>query len=102
MNNTVTANSVLQAASKHMQDRSATYDKPEGERSMKTTVEAFNAVMGTNITEAQGWAFMVFLKAVRAFQREGYHPDSWEDMSAYVALAAEAKAKEEPQHETRS
>lgn len=90
----VTAASVLTAAPQHMQDRAATYDRPEGERSMAATVAAFNAITGAEMTEAQGWLFMAVLKQVRLFQRPGYHADSAEDAAAYVALMAEAKAKE--------
>jgi len=90
----VTPYGVLEAARKHMLDRAATYDSPEGERSMKATVQAFNAIHGTELTEAQGWTFMTLLKLVRTAQREAYHADSYEDAAAYVGLAAEAKAKE--------
>lgn len=90
----VTAASVLNAAAQHMQDRAATYDKPKGERSMGATVAAFNAITGAEMTEAQGWLFMAVLKQVRLFQRPGYHADSAEDAAAYMALMAEAKAKE--------
>ena len=50
-----TAHQLLSNAAAHMQDRAATYDKPEGERSMVATVTAFNAVTGHNLTEAHGW-----------------------------------------------
>ncbi|WP_268623915.1 DUF6378 domain-containing protein [Paenibacillus alvei] len=90
----VTPYGVLEAARKHMLDRAATYDSPDGERSMKATVQAFNAIHGTELTEAQGWTFMTLLKLVRTAQREAYHADSYEDAAAYVGLAAEAKAKE--------
>lgn len=90
----VTAASVLTAAAQHMQDRAATYDRPEGERSMAATVAAFNAIAGADLTKAQGWLFMAILKQVRLFQRPGYHADSAEDAAAYIALMAEAKAQE--------
>lgn len=85
---------VLDAAAKHMRDRAATYDKPEGERSMLQTVKVFNAFHGTELTEAQGWHFMQVLKDVRMFTRDGYHADSGEDGVAYAALKCEAKAQE--------
>lgn len=50
-----TAHDILQAAAGHMQDRAATYDKPEGERSMGATMEAFKAVTGHKLTEEQGY-----------------------------------------------
>ncbi len=85
---------LLDAAAGHMRDRAATYDKPEGERSMAQTVTIFNQFHGASITEAQGWHLMQILKDVRLFAREGYHGDSAEDCVAYAALKAEAKAKE--------
>lgn len=90
----VTAPSVLAAARQHMLDRAATYDKPEGERSMAQTVAIFNQFHGTKLTEAQGWHFMQVLKDVRLFTRPAYHADSAEDGVAYAALKAEAKAAE--------
>ena len=90
----VSAPALLSAAAKHMNDRAATYDKPEGERSMAQTVAVFEAYHGIKLTEAQGWHFMQVLKDVRLFTRETYHGDSAEDCIAYAALKAEAKAQE--------
>ena len=59
---TTKAPDILNAALGHMQDRAATYDKPEGERSMPATVAAFNALTGHNLTAEQGWLFMTVLK----------------------------------------
>lgn len=84
-----TAHEILQAAQDHMDDRAATYDKPEGERSMSATVEAFKAITGVSMTEEQGWLFMAVLKAVRS-QQGDYRSDSYEDGAAYFALAGEA------------
>lgn len=84
-----TAHEILQAAQNHMDERASTYDKPEGERSMSATVEAFSAITGVNMTEEQGWLFMAVLKAVRS-QQGDYHEDSYEDGAAYFALAGEA------------
>lgn len=86
------ADELLSKAAQHMQDRAATYDKPEGERSMGKAVQAFNAITGRDLTEPEGWLLMQVLKDVRLFQRPGYHADSAEDCIAYAALKAEAKA----------
>ena len=75
-----------------MEDRAATYDRPDGERSMGATVRAFEAVSGVRLTEEQGWLFMAILKAVRS-QQGAYRADSYEDGAAYFALAGEAAAK---------
>lgn len=84
---------LLGRAARHMHDRASTYDKPEGERSMGRTVQAFNAITGHNVTESEGWLLMALLKSVRGFTRETYHADSFEDLIAYAALCAEAKSK---------
>ena len=89
-----TAQEILTTAAKHMSDRAKTYDKPEGERSMGKAVQAFNAITGHNITEAEGWLMLQVLKCVRLFTRPGYHADSAEDNVAYAALMAEAKSNE--------
>lgn len=88
-----TAANILTSALGHMRDRAATYDKPEGERSMGATVDAFLAVTGVSMTEEQGWLFMALLKAVRS-QQGAYRADSYEDGAAYFALAGEAAVRD--------
>lgn len=92
--NQVTAPELLETAQGHMMDRAKTYDKPQGERSMGKTVQAFNTITGKDLTEAEGWLLLQILKQVRLFTHPGYHADSAEDNIAYAALMAEAKAKE--------
>lgn len=82
------ANDFLGKASYHMRDRAATYDKPDGERSMGRTVAAFNAITGHQLTEEQGWLFMGLLKMARS-QQGGYKADNYEDEAAYAALRGE-------------
>lgn len=89
----MTAPSILRAAISHMEDRAKTYDKPEGERSMGATVEAFRAVSGVSMTEEQGWLFMALLKAVRT-QQGAHKADNYEDGAAYFALAGEAALRD--------
>ena len=84
---------LLGRAARHMHDRSSTYDKPEGERSMGRAVAAFNAITGHHLTESEGWLLLQVLKDVRLFTRSEYHADSAEDCIAYAALKAEAKGK---------
>jgi hypothetical protein len=86
-----TAPDILAAAAQHMLGRAATYDKPEGERSMGATVKAFNAVTGRDLSESEGWLLMALLKMVRSEQRTAAHRDSLEDLTAYAALMAEAR-----------
>lgn len=93
MEHPVTAADVLGTAQGHLVDRGTTYDKPEGERSMGNTVDAFNVITGQQLTEEQGWLFMVLLKAVRTQQGQ-FKLDNYEDGAAYFALASEAAFKE--------
>ena len=88
-----TAHGILHTAAQHMKDRAATYDQPQGERSMTKTVEMFNTLTEHRLTQEQGWLFMVCLKMVRA-QQGRYRADSYEDGAAYFALAGESAAQE--------
>lgn len=86
-----TAQGLLSKAREHMLDRAASYDKPEGERSMGRAVEAFNAITGRDLEESEGWLLLQVLKDVRDRQRREPHVDSLEDCIAYAALKAEAR-----------
>lgn len=74
-----------------LDDRAAERDS-EAERSMAAAVNSFNAMFGTNLTEEQGWQFMVFLKISRSKQGK-FKADDYTDMAAYAALSGEAAAK---------
>ncbi len=87
-----TAAELLKKGIQHMDDRAASYDKPEGERSMGKTVAAFNIITGHEITEEQGWLMMGLLKMVRSQQGE-FKRDNYEDGAAYFALQGECAAK---------
>lgn len=87
------ASEIAQAAVDHMADRAKAYDKPEGERSMAATVDAFRLITKVTLTEEQGWLFMTILKAVRS-QQGSYRADNYEDGTAYFALTGEAAARE--------
>lgn len=84
---------ILQQAKNCLVNRAVERDKPDGERSMKSTVEAFNTLTGHVLTEEQGWLFMTTLKMARS-QGGCYKADDYIDMAAYAALAGEAAAKE--------
>lgn len=86
---------LLEKAAGHLKDRAATYDKPEGERSIGAAVKAFNAVTGDGLmnTGERGWLFMAILKMVRS-QQGNYRADNYEDLAAYSALMGEAACEE--------
>ena len=89
-----TATGILAKARQHMLDRAATYDKPEGERSMLQTVKVFNAYTGRDLSESEGWLLMDVLKTVRDLTGEKPHRDSLEDKVAYGSLYAESRLRE--------
>ena len=86
---------LLEKAAGHLKDRAATYDKPEGERSIGAAVEAFNAITGDGEmnSEERGWLVMAILKMVRS-QQGNYRADNYEDLAAYSALMGEAACEE--------
>lgn len=80
---------ILKRAAQHMEDRAKSRDTPAGERSMARTVGAFNALTGHQLSERDGWLFMVALKAARACSTPAGLPDDYEDGAAYFGLAGE-------------
>ena len=84
-----TAQHILHRAADLIQQRAEQRDQANGEKSMAKTVQAFNAIYDTELTEVQGWHFMELLKMVRSAYGV-YTPDDFNDKVAYAALAAEA------------
>ena len=83
------AQEILNQALKEMDARGKQSKDGTKERSMAATVTAFNAITGRELTETEGWMFMVVLKAVRTVQRVG-SIDSFVDGAAYFSLAGES------------
>ena len=83
---------LLEKAAATMRERSVERDV-EAERSMARTVRSFNAQFGTNMTEYQGWMFMVHLKLARA-EGGNFREDDYLDAAAYIALAGECRGNE--------
>ena len=88
----IAAKDILNNAAAEMQDRAASRDTPEGERSMGRCVKAFNAMFGTELTETQGWQFMELLKMARS-AGGAFRLDDFTDGVAYAALAGESEAR---------
>lgn len=85
-----TAIGIADAALQHIKDRASTYDSADGERSAVKTAQAFNAITGKDLTEAEVFLLLQILKDVRQWQKGIPHQDSLEDCIAYAALKAEA------------
>ena len=88
------AQDFLAKAHHHMQNRAVEYDAPAGERSMEKTVMAFNALTGQDLSETEGWLFMMTLKMARSTQGR-FKADNYEDLAAYASLAGESAARDE-------
>jgi hypothetical protein len=86
----VKAPDILRRSAQHIEDRAAARDQPEGERSMGRCVAAFNALTGHQLTERDGWLFMVQLKAARACTTATGLADDYEDGASYFSLAGES------------
>jgi hypothetical protein len=94
---TLSATDLLREAEAIMEDRAAARDQGE-ERSMARTVRAFNAITGQNLSETNGWLFMLVLKLGRA-HGGGFHADDWKDLPGYAALAGECAIRENQENE---
>lgn len=86
----MSASEILRAAAATIDQRGTERDQPGGERSMSRTVAAFNALTGHQLSERDGWLFMVALKAARATATPVGRPDDYLDGAAYFALAGES------------
>lgn len=93
-----TAPAILALGARALQDRAASRDQPDGERSMARAVAMFNAYAGGDrrMSETDGWMFMVFLKAARAVQGT-VNEDDYIDGAAYFALAGESATRGGPE-----
>ena len=91
-----TATDFLQHAAGTLGERGKQYDTGgKQERSMAKIVAAFNAVHdanGAQLTEQQGWTFMMLLKMVRGAHAP--HLDSALDAVGYAALYGECVAEQ--------
>ena len=91
-----TAELILREALSVMKKRSRCYDKgdsllsTEGTRYMGKAVRMFKELVGTAITEEQGYLFMTCIKMARSQQNTIHLEDNHVDGAAYMALAGEA------------
>jgi hypothetical protein len=86
------APSFLNEAVRQMEARAALRDTPGGERTVGTITAMFNILTGHNLSEPDGWKFLLLLKLVRA-ENGGYHADDYVDLSAYGALLGESESR---------
>lgn len=79
----------MREAADTIEDRAAQRDSDQ-ERSMARCVAAFNGLTKHNLTEEEGWMFMVVLKMARALNGSKFVKDDYVDGAAYMALAGES------------
>lgn len=90
----ITAQDALGKAAFILDQRGREYDCEEGERSMIKIVMAFNTIAGRDLSESEGYLFMLVLKQVRMFGVNKFHEDSAIDAIAYASLLAEVRSQE--------
>ena len=74
-----------------IRERGAERDR-DTERSMASCVSGFNAIYGKDLTEEQGWAFMVILKMART-RTGAFREDNYVDGANYFAFMGEAASQ---------
>ncbi len=82
---------ILDDAAQTLRDRGVEYDGKGyqgGERSMAQTVEIFKAISGIELSELNGWRFLLSLKLARSTTGKPKR-DSYVDLAGYAALAGE-------------
>ena len=89
------AHGFLEEASETMKARAQLRDAQGGERSMAKTVAIFNAWTGNNLSEDDGWRFMISLKQAREVQGK-YNRDDYVDLAAYCGLLGEFESGSRP------
>lgn len=88
MTNKTTATNLLQEGQDILKARAVLRDSDGGERSMARTVAIFNAWTDSNMSEEDGWRFMIALKQAREVQGD-FHKDDYQDLVNYSALLGE-------------
>lgn len=84
------ASTILRSVAKLIEDRASDRDV-EKERSISTTVELFRTITGHQLSEYEGWLFMVCLKLARNRKGTGvFNEDHLLDAMGYLALALES------------
>lgn len=82
---------ILEEAAATLKQRGVDYDGKGyqgGERSMVQTLELFKALTGVQLSELDGWRFLICLKLARSTTGKPKR-DTYVDLAGYAALAAE-------------
>lgn len=82
-----TAADILGTGVQILSERGKQRDTPQGERTMRRAVMAFNHLFGKDLTVEEGWKFMAVLKLART--KDSAVEDDFVDGANYFALAGE-------------
>lgn len=91
-----TAADFLRKALNTLTDRANSRDTPSGERSMRLTVALYQTLTGQQLSEREGWLFMICLKLARGQQgaaKGKVNLDDYIDLAGYAALIGESQAQ---------
>lgn len=89
------AHGFLEEAVTTMRQRAQLRDAGNGERSMARTVAIFKAWTDIDISEEDGWRFMIALKQARESQGK-FNRDDYVDLAAYAGLLGECESGGRP------
>jgi hypothetical protein len=81
--------------------RAADNDVGDKERLMERIVHIFTVITGKDMSEEEGWLFMVSLKLARLEVNKS-NRDNWIDAIGYMALLGEYEEKEVEKRETKA
>lgn len=87
------ATNLMAAGIVKINQRAITHDQGDGERSMASTVEAFNALTGCDLSESEGWVFLMVRKMAIGCQHGPFNPKVYNDLASFAGLTGEAEAK---------
>lgn len=90
-NGAIAPDAILNQAVQELRQRGTMYDGKGyqgGERSMAKTVEIFKAMTGIELSELDGWRFLMCLKLARSTTGKP-KLDTYVDLAGYAGLAGE-------------
>lgn len=90
-NSEIAPDKILEEATKTLRQRGIDYDGKGyqgGERSMEKTVDIFRAMTGIQLSELDGWRFLLCLKMARSTTGKP-KLDTYVDMAGYSGLIGE-------------
>ncbi|MDX5979572.1 hypothetical protein [Vreelandella alkaliphila] len=89
----LSARDLLTEAIQGVGKRTVESSSDNGGQGMADAVQAFNAITGCDLSEAEGWAFLLVNQLVASRQGGPFTAKTYSTMASLVGLAGEAEAK---------